>query len=57
MLYALAIVLTLQGEPVELKASFESRDACAAKATELAKLVPSHQDVLCIPRKPRKVRS
>jgi hypothetical protein len=57
MLYALAIVLTLQGEPVELKASFESRDACAAKATELAKLVPGHQDVLCIPRKPRKARS
>ena len=54
MLYALALVLTLNGEPVELKSNFESRDACAAKATELAKVFPKHEDVLCIPRKPRK---
>jgi hypothetical protein len=56
MLYALALVLTIQGEPVELKSTYESMDACAAKARELAEMLPMAQDVLCISRKPRKVK-
>jgi hypothetical protein len=56
MLYALALVLTIQGEPVELKATYESRDACAAKARELAEMLPKAKDVICIPRKLRKVK-